>query len=118
MCWAYSCATMVRTECRRLVNHLFQNGKISEERKNGCLTDKSKNKRKFYSLDMLQMDPSLVDEFNENSTLFMDGINAEKTHVEIRNLAMMILLPKKLHFDGEHQAAFLRAAVSRVSKSR
>ena len=27
---------------------------------------------------------------------------------------MMVLLPKKLHFDGEHQAAYLRAAVSRV----
>lgn len=41
-------------------------------------------------------------------------IHQEKVHVEIRNLLMMILLPKKLHVDGEHQAAFVRAAVSRV----
>ena len=43
-------------------------------------------------------------------------INDEDTHKEIRNLVMMILLPKRLHFDGAHQAAFLRAAVSRVKK--
>ena len=42
-------------------------------------------------------------------------INHERAHVEIRNLIMLILLPKKLHFDGNHQAAFIRAAVSRVN---
>ena len=41
-------------------------------------------------------------------------ITSEKVHVEIRNLAMMILLPRKLHVDDETQSAFLRAAVSRV----
>ena len=41
-------------------------------------------------------------------------INRESVHTEIRNLIMLILLPKKLHIDGTHQAAFLRAAVSRV----
>ena len=71
---------MVRTECRRLVNHVFQHGKINEEKKKKCL----------------------------------DYINQEATHIMIRNLVMMVLLPKKLHFDGDHQAAFLRAAVSRV----
>ena len=44
----------------------------------------------------------------------LDYINKEDTHKVIRNLIMMILLPKRLHFDGAHQAAFLRAAVSRV----
>ena len=43
-------------------------------------------------------------------------INEEHVHVELRNLIMMILLPKKLHVDDQSQAAFLRAAVSRVSK--
>ena len=71
---------MVRTECRRLINHLFQNRKINEEMKKKC----------------------------------MDYINSEWVHIEIRNLVMMILLPKKLHVDGQHQAAFLRAAISRV----
>ena len=42
-------------------------------------------------------------------------ILSEETHVEIRNLLMMVLLPKKLHVDDETQGAFLRAAVSRVS---
>ena len=46
----------------------------------------------------------------------LEYINGEKIHKEIRNLIMMILLPKRLHFDGAHQAAFLRAAVSRVRK--
>ena len=80
VCWAYSCATMVRTECRRLINHLFQHGKINEGKKQRCL----------------------------------DYINEEGIHVIIRNLVMMVLLPRKLHFDGDHQSAFLRAAVSRV----
>ena len=79
-CWAYSCATMVRTECIRLINHLFQHGKINDEKKKECF----------------------------------EYIKDEYTHVIIRNLVMMVLLPKKLHFDGQHQAAFLRAAVSRV----
>lgn len=42
-------------------------------------------------------------------------IQEEKTHVEIRNLIMMVLLPRKLHMDDNTQAAYLRAAVSRVS---
>ena len=83
VCWAYSCATMIRTECRRLINHLFINGKINEETKNWNL----------------------------------NNIDLELTHKEIRNLLMFVLLPKRLHFDGAHQAAFLRAAVSRVNNS-
>ena len=71
---------MIRTECRRLINHLFRHGEINEETKNLCL--------KY--------------------------INREDVHVMIRNLVMMVILPKKLHFDSEHQAALLRAAVSRV----
>ena len=80
VCWAYSCATMIRTECNRLIEHLFVNEKIDEEKKN---------------------------ELKQN-------INQENVHIKIRNLLMFVLLPKKLHFDGNHQAAFLRAAVSRV----
>ena len=45
-------------------------------------------------------------------------ISEEKVHVELRNLTMMILLPKKLHVDDTSQAAFLRAAVSRVSNAK
>ena len=42
-------------------------------------------------------------------------ILSEETHAKIRNLLMMVLLPKKMHTDDETQGAFLRAAVSRVS---
>ena len=55
-----------------------------------------------------------INEQKKNKCL--EYINEEKTHKDIRNLVMMILLPKRLHFDGAHQAAFLRAAVSRVTK--
>merc|ERR1712176_1640980 len=75
------CATMIRTECRRLINHLFDNGKINEVHKEKWL----------------------------------EYIKKESTHTKIRNLILIILLPKKLHIDGEHQAAFLRAAVSRIA---
>ena len=39
----------------------------------------------------------------------------EKFHIELRNLIMYVLLPKKIHIDDSSQSAFLRAAVSRVS---
>ena len=44
----------------------------------------------------------------------LEYIRSEKTHVEIRNLIMMLLLPKKLHVDDHTQGAYLSAAVSRV----
>ena len=55
----------------------------------------------------------LIDEDKMNRLLRY--ISEEEVHVELRNLIMMILLPKKLHVDDQSQAAFLRAAVSRVS---
>ena len=73
---------MIRAECRRLVNYLFENGKINTETKEKAL--------KYF--------------------------DKKDCHAEIRNLIMCILLPKRLHIDGKHQAAFLRAAVSRVIK--
>ena len=45
----------------------------------------------------------------------LDFIMKAENHQQIRNLIAMILLPKKLHKNDESQAAFLRAAVSRVS---
>ena len=41
----------------------------------------------------------------------------EEVHCEIRNLMMMTLVPRPLHKDGEVQAAYLRATVSRVRLS-
>merc|ERR1712147_481299 len=55
----------------------------------------------------------LIDEAKMSTLL--EYINEEEVHVELRNLIMMILLPKKLHFDDKSQAAFLRAAVSRIA---
>ena len=45
-------------------------------------------------------------------------ISSEEVHCHIRNLIMMVLLPKQLHLDSSNQAAYLRAAVSRVSQCR
>ena len=45
----------------------------------------------------------------------METIEDSRFHVENRNQIMMILLPRKLNVDDSSQAAFLRAAVSRVS---
>ena len=55
----------------------------------------------------------VIDQDQMNKLL--DYISKEKVHVELRNLIMMILLPKKLHVDNSSQAAYLRAAISRVS---
>ena len=43
---------------------------------------------------------------------------SEKVHVHLRNLTMMILLPRKLHMDDDTQGAYLRAAVSRVRNKK
>ena len=42
-------------------------------------------------------------------------IGRPEIHQQIRNLIALILLPKKLHENDVSQAAYLRAAVSRVS---
>ena len=80
-CWAFSCATMIRAECRRVINYLYANYYIDECKWKTCL----------------------------------DFIGKEEIHREIRNLLMIVLLPKKLHQSGPDQSAFLRAAISRVS---
>lgn len=80
-CWAYSCATMIRTSCHILLRHLYNTGEI----------------------DKVSLDLAILQ------------LQKDRVHVELRNLIMMLLVPKKLHTDGEHQGAFLRAAVSRVS---
>ena len=47
----------------------------------------------------------------------LEFIMSQDTHEQIRNLIAMILLPKKLHKSDDSQAAYLRAAVSRVGFS-
>ena len=57
-------------------------------------------------------DQGLIDE--NKKVRLVDNIMLEKVHVELRNLLMMVLVPKPLHEDGPRQAAYLRATVSRV----
>ena len=45
----------------------------------------------------------------------LDFMSKAEKHQEIRNLIAMILVPKKLHENDKSQAAYLKAAVSRVS---
>ena len=54
----------------------------------------------------------LIDE--ERKEELVEYITQEEVHVELRNLLMMVLVPKPLHEDGPRQAAYLRATVSRV----
>ena len=54
-----------------------------------------------------------IDEYKKGECL--EFISNENNHEKIRNLIAMILLPKKIHLSDESQAAYLRAAVSRVS---
>ena len=79
-CWAFSCATMLRTSCVIFIGQCHKEGLIGEERKNE------------------------LEQY----------ITADKVHSIIRNLLMMVLIPRKLHVDDESQAAYLRATVSRV----
>ena len=51
---------------------------------------------------------------NEEKDKLETYIMNDKVHSMIRNLLMMVLIPKKLHVDDESQAAYLRATVSRV----
>ena len=61
--------------------------------------------RQWHRLGMID------DEKKRNCEWF---ISSEEVHVHLRNLTMMILLPRKLHMDDNTQGAYLRAAVSRV----
>ena len=81
LCWAFSCASMLRSSCCILLKQLNEAGIVGEKTKSECM--------KF--------------------------IMTDDVHKEIRNLIAMILLPKKLHQNDDSQAAYLKAAVSRVS---
>ena len=54
----------------------------------------------------------------ETKTYAVEYVLSDESHYKIRNLIAMILLPKKLHGYDESQAAYLRAAVSRVSDTK
>ena len=37
LCWAYSCASMIRASCTILIKNLFEAGKIDDKRRKECL---------------------------------------------------------------------------------
>ena len=80
LCWAYSCASMLRASIKILIKKLFEAGKIDNNQKEKCF----------------------------------EYITSAENHHKIRNLIAMILVPKKLHKNDKSQAAYLKAAVSRV----
>ena len=86
-CWAFSAASMIRNSCRVMIEDLKKNGVI----------DGLKNE---YDEDIYE---SCIEMINDSSF-----------HVQTRNAILMILVPRQLHVDDKSQAAFLRAAVSRV----
>ena len=66
------------------------------------------------SLIKTLFDAGKIDE--QRKEYCLNFIMDAETHQQIRNLIAMILLPKKLHKNDDSQAAYLRAAVSRVSQ--
>ena len=58
-------------------------------------------------------DAGKIDEGRKKKCL--EFVMKNESHEKIRNLIAMILLPKKIHQNDISQAAYLKAAVSRVS---
>ena len=88
-CWAYSTTSMLRRTWKDTLDQM------REAEQNG--TWKPPSGQPFdYKADMTQ---------RESSDSFL----------EMRNLLMMLVIPKRIHKKDAEQAAYLRAAIVRVS---
>ena len=88
-CWAYSTTTMIRHTWK------FTLDQMKEAVHNGTWTG-------YYA-----------DKFDYNKA--MDERESSEFYLEIRNLMMMIIIPKRIHKKDPEQGAYLRAAIVRVS---
>ena len=92
-CWAYSTTSMIR----RTWKDTLQQMKEAEQNGTWKPTNEYGNTVQFdYNAEMAQRISS--DSF-----------------VEIRNLLMMLVIPKRIHKKDNEQAAYLRACIVRVS---
>ena len=87
LCWAYSCASMLRASCSILIKELFESGMIDQKRREKCLKFimSEESHRKIRNLLAMLILPKRIQD-NDNS----DG-------------------------NENDDSAFIRAAVSRVS---
>ena len=89
MCWAYSTTSMIRNTWKLTLLQMEQ-ARINGTWKGYCA-------RQFdYKSEM---------SIHESSDTFL----------EIRNLLLMMVLPKRIHKKDNLQSAYLRAAIARVS---
>ena len=88
-CWAYSTTTMIRHSWK------FTLDQMEEAVNNGTWTDDD------------------ADKFDYNEE--MEVRESSEFYLEIRNLMMMIIIPKRIHKKDPEQGAYLRASIVRVS---
>ena len=93
MCWAYSTTTMIRNTWK------FTLLQMEQAYKNGIWKPTNYHGR-----------PVNFDYNVEVSTC-----ESSDTFLEIRNLLLMMVLPKRIHKKDTLQSAYLRAAIVRVS---
>ena len=51
----------------------------------------------------------------ENYQRALDIVNGDEFFLEVRNLLMMLIIPKKIHLKDKDQAAFVHATFARVN---
>ena len=90
MCWAYSTTTMIRNTWK------FTLLQIEQAKINGTWSDCWGDKKFDFKKEM---------SIRESSDTFL----------EIRNLLLMMVLPKRINQKDSLQSAYLRAAIARVS---
>ena len=93
MCWAYSTTTSIRNTWKKTLKQM----------------DEAKNNGKWNAQPMYYNGPV----FNYRSEL--TELESSSTFLEIRNLMLMIIIPKKIHIKDSKQSAYVRAAFVRVS---
>ena len=92
MCWAYSTTTMIRNTWK------FTLLQMEQAYKNGIWKPTQRRR-------LIEFDYNAEMSIRESSFTFL----------EIRNLLLMMVLPKRIHKKDNLQSAYLRAAIARVS---
>ena len=97
-CWAYSTTTMIRHSWK------FTLDQMKEAVNNGTWDGKGK-------ISLVLYDYQGIFDYNKE----MKKRESNEFYLEIRNLMMMIIIPKRIHKKDSKQGAYLRASIVRVS---
>ena len=73
LCWAFSCASMLRASCQILIKELFEAGKISEDRKKKCLSYilKEENHQEIRNLIAMILLPKKLHKNDSSQTAYL-----------------------------------------------